>query len=223
MSWKEPGGNGPWGGGQGPWGRGSGGPTPPDFDELFRKGQERIRRFMPGGFGRGQGIVLAILAIVVIWILTGFYSVAPDELGVVLRFGRFDRITQPGLNYHLPAPIETALTPPVTRINRIEIGFRSPGVEGQRGSAAGENANENLMLTGDENIVDINFSVFWQIKNPEQFLFNIRDPEGTVKVVAEFGHARGDRPVADQGAAVGKPHRHRPTHARPHAGAARQL
>jgi membrane protease subunit HflK len=187
MSWKEPGSGGPWGGGQGPWGRGpgkSGGPTPPDFDELFKQGRDRLRRFMPGGIGGGgRGILLAIIAILVIWLLTGIYQVAPEEVGVVLRFGRFDHITQPGLHYRLPSPIESVITPAVTRINRIEIGFRSNTIEGVRqGSAEG---NENLMLTGDENIVDINFSVFWQIKDPEQFLFDIRDPEDTVKVVAE--------------------------------------
>jgi membrane protease subunit HflK len=190
MSWKEPGGGGPWGGGQGPWGRGPGrpgGPTPPDFDDLFRKGQERIRRiFPPGGFGGGRGILLAVIAIIVLWALTGIYQVAPDEVGVVLRFGRFDHITQPGLNYHLPTPIESVRFPPVTRINRIEIGFRAGGGDSFRGANPDAvNGNENLMLTGDENIVDINFSVFWQIKDPEQFLFNIRDPEDTVKVVAE--------------------------------------
>jgi membrane protease subunit HflK len=183
MSWKEPGSGGPWGGGQGPWGRGPGGPTPPDLDELFRKGQERLRRFMPGGFGRGQGLVWAIVAVLALWILSGFYTVAPDEVGVVLRFGAFNRITQPGLNYHLPNPIETVVKPPVTRINRIELGYRSAGEPARRPNS--ETANESLMLTGDQNIVDINFSVFWQIKNPEQFLFDIRDPEGTVKVVAE--------------------------------------
>ncbi len=181
MSWKEPGSGGPWGGGQGPWGRGSGGgPTPPDFEDLLRKSRDRLRRVLPGGFGRGQGWLLAVAAIIVLWALSGFYTIAPDELGVVLRFGRFDRITQPGLNYHLPAPIETVLKPPVTRINRIELGYRSG-----EGRPSGETQNESLMLTGDQNIVDINFSVFWQIKDPEQFLFDIRDPEGTVKVVAE--------------------------------------
>jgi membrane protease subunit HflK len=187
MSWKEPGSGGPWGGGQGPWGRGPGkpgGPTPPDFDELFRKGQERVRRILPGGFSGGsRGIGLIILGILVIWLLTGIYQIAPEEVGVVLRFGRVDRITQPGLNYHLPNPIETVEKIPVTRINRIEIGFRSGGLEGQR--QGGAEGNENLMLTGDENIVDINFSVFWQIRDPVQYLFDIRDPQDTVKVVAE--------------------------------------
>ncbi len=184
MAWKQGGdGGGPWGGGQGPWGRGPRGPGP-DFDEVLRRGQDRIRRLFPGGWGRGRGLALIVVAVLVLWGLTGIYKVNPDEVGVVLRFGAFDRITQPGLNYHLPSPIESVITPPVTRINRIELGFRSPS-EGVTVSGGAETAEESLMLTGDENIVDINFSVFWQIKNPENFLFDIRDPEATVKVVAE--------------------------------------
>ena len=189
MSWKEPGSGGPWGGGNGPWGRGpgksGGGPQPPDFDELFKRGRDRFRRIWPSGPGAGPSrwVVLGIVVILAIWIGRGFFTVAPDEEGVVLRFGRFDRVVQPGLNYRLPYPVEDEIKVPVTRINRIEIGFRSP-IEGYRASAA-ELGNENLMLTGDENIVDINFSVFWQVKDVEQFLFDIRDPADTVKVVAE--------------------------------------
>ena len=187
MPWNRPGGNGggPWGGGQGPWGRGTGGgPLPPDLDDMMRKARERLRRHFPGGFGRGRTVAAVVAALLVAWALTGVYKVDPDEKGVVLRFGRFHRITEPGLNYHLPAPIETVLTPPVTRINRIELGFHSPeGVGGL--SSQPPVGDENLMLTGDENIVDINFSVFWQIKDPEAYLFNIRNPEETVKVVAE--------------------------------------
>ncbi len=103
----------------------------------------------------------------------------PDEQGVVLRFGRLDRVTGPGLHYHLPAPIETVLRPKVTRVNRIEIGFRSVA------GGARELPEEALMLTGDENIIDINFVVLWKIGNAADFLFNIRDPERTLKIVAE--------------------------------------
>ena len=139
---------------------------------------------MPGGFGDGRGIGLVVIAILVLWGLTGFYKVDSDELGVVLRFGRFVGYTEPGLNYHLPSPIETVLTPPVTRINRLESGNRAV-VEGRLAVPGREGAGESLMLTGDENIVDINYSVFWRIKDPEKYLFNIRDPEGTVRMVAE--------------------------------------
>jgi membrane protease subunit HflK len=191
MPWNTQGGGGggPWGGGQGPWGRGSGGGTPPDLEELLRKSQERFRQVMPGGFGGGRGIALVALVALALWGATGFYKVDPDEVGVVLRFGRFVGLTQPGLNYHLPSPIETVITPAVTRINRVELGYRSLGGESRRVSSAGDIAEESLMLTGDENIIDINFSVFWKIgdqpNDPEKYLFNIRDPEGTVKVVAE--------------------------------------
>lgn len=195
MPWNTQGGGGggPWGGGQGPWGRGNGGGggggTPPDLEELLRKSQERFRQVMPGGFGGGRGIALVVLVALALWGATGFYKVNPDEVGVVLRFGRFVGLTQPGLNYHLPSPIESVITPAVTRINRVELGYRSVGGDSRRVVTGRETAEESLMLTGDENIIDINFSVFWkigdQLNDPEKYLFNIRDPEGTVKVVAE--------------------------------------
>jgi modulator of FtsH protease HflK len=195
MLWLSQGG-GPWGGGPrggGPWGGGprdNGGgpprrPRPPDFEELLRRSQSQFRRFLPGGFGTGTGIAIAIVAVVVIWLASGFYRVLPDEVGIVLRFGAYNRTTQPGLNYHLPSPIETVLTPSVTRVNRIEIGYRSGETEPGREAAAGQVPEEGLMLTGDENIVDINFTVFWVIKDAREYLFNIRDPELTVKSASE--------------------------------------
>src|SRR4029077_20558888 len=112
--------------------------------------------------------------------------VDPDELGVVLRFGKYVRDAKPGLNYHLPWPVESVLTPKVTRVNRIDIGMRL--VEDlRRGTTIRDVPEESLMLTGDENIVDVDFTVFWQVK-PDgvgYFLFNIQPPEGTVKAVAE--------------------------------------
>src|SRR5580704_7127742 len=111
------GGGGPWGGGRG-GGNGSGGPgprgQPPNFEEMLRRGQDRFRQLLPGGYGAGTVIAIAVAAIVVLWLASGFYRVQPDEVGVVLRFGAYDRMTQPGLNYHLPIPIESALTPSVT-------------------------------------------------------------------------------------------------------------
>ncbi len=108
MSWNQ--GGGPWGGGggggQSPWGRG---PQPPNVEEMLRRSQDRLRRFLPGGMGRGRGIAIAIAAIVVLWAASGFYRVEPDEQGIVLRFGAYNRTTSPGLNYHLPEPIEEAL------------------------------------------------------------------------------------------------------------------
>jgi modulator of FtsH protease HflK len=210
MFWLSQGG-GPWGGGPrggGPWGGGprdngggSGprrGPRPPDFEELLRRGQSQFRRILPGGFGTGTGIAVAVIAVVVIWLASGFYRVLPDEVGIVLRFGAYNRTTQPGLNYHLPSPIETVLTPKVTRVNRIEIGYRSGETEEGREAEAGQVPEEGLMLTGDENIVDINFTVFWVIKDAQAYLFNIRDPELTVKSAAESAMREivGETPIA---------------------------
>jgi len=191
MTWNQGGGGsggGPWGGGKSPWGGGGRGPRPPNLEEIFRRGQDRMRRLLPGGWGSGAGILFVVLAVIVIWGLSGFYRVEPNEEGVVLRFGAFNRVTTPGLRYHLPAPIEYALTPKVTDINLIDIGFRAnPGATTVRGRAQGANEvpEESLMLTGDENIVDINFTVFWRIKNAEEYLFRIRNPALTVKAAAE--------------------------------------
>ena len=121
------------------------------------------------------------LALVAIWLASGFYRVQPAEQGVVLRFGAWDRTTQPGLNWHFPTPIELVLTPQVTRVNRVEVGFRS-GAEGAAGGANRDVANESLILTGDENIVDINFVLLWQIKDagrvPVQHSRSRADGEG---------------------------------------------
>ena len=120
-----------------------------------------------------------------IWVLSGLYRVLPDEQGVVLRFGKFIKTTQPGLNYHLPFPIERVLTPKVTKVNRIDVGFRGAKSDSGRSSGIGEVPEESLMLTGDENIVDINYSVFWVIKDAGKFLFNIQSPVETVKATSE--------------------------------------
>ncbi|MGH7063404.1 MAG: FtsH protease activity modulator HflK, partial [Stellaceae bacterium] len=119
-------------------------------------------------------------------------------VGIVLRFGAYNRTTQPGLNYHLPAPIETALTPSVTRVNRTEIGYRSGENATTRQPATRQVPSEALMLTGDENIVDINFTVFWVIKDAKSYLFNIRDPELTVKSASESAMREivGQTPIA---------------------------
>jgi membrane protease subunit HflK len=191
MPWKEQGGGGggPWGGGngQGPWGKGPGGgnrgPQQPNIDEMLRRAQERLRHFLPGGGGGGGRVaVLAVGALVALWAATGIYRVGPDERGVVLRFGSYQEETAPGLHYHLPTPIERALTPKVTLVNRTEIGLAG---EGGRGSTRQELPEEALMLTGDENIVDINLTVLWVIKDAKAYLFNIRNPEQTVKSAAE--------------------------------------
>jgi len=192
MSWKNQSG-GPWGGGpRGPWGSGQqpgpgrGGNQPPDLEDLIRRGQDRLKSVLPGsggGFG-GRGWIILVFAAIVVWLLSGFYRVNTDEQGIVLRFGRFVQTTQPGLNYHLPYPIETALTPRVTFENKIDIGFRVQE-DFRRGTLTRDVPEESLILTGDENIVDVDFSVFWVIKNAGQYLFNIQNPEGTIKAVAE--------------------------------------
>jgi modulator of FtsH protease HflK len=188
MPWNNQSG-GPWGSGpRGPWGSGPqspGGPRPPDLEEILRRSQDRLRSLLPGNLG-GRGVALLALAAVVLWGFSGFFRVEPDELGVVLRFGKFVREVSPGLNYHLPYPIETALTPPALRINKIDIGMR-PVEDMRRGTSVREVPEESLMLTGDENIVDVDFSVFWKVKPSAvgDYLFNIQNPEGTVKAVAE--------------------------------------
>ncbi len=180
---------GPWGGGNGPGGSGG----LPDLDEMIARLQSSARRWVPGGAGgpgQNNGRLIGILALtaVVIWLASGFYRVQPDQQGVVLRFGAFQRTTGPGLNYHLPWPVELALTPAVTRINRAEIGFSADGslrpAQNRLGSAR-ELPEEALMLTGDENIIDINFSVFWRIRDAGAYLFNTRNPDETVKSVSE--------------------------------------
>jgi membrane protease subunit HflK len=193
MPWSNQGG-GPWGsgggggGGKGPWGSGSQPPgsSPPDLEELLRRSQDKLRTVLPGGNLGGKGVALIAVAAVAIWGFSGFYRVQPDELGVVLQFGAYNRDARPGLNYHLPYPIETVLTPKVTRVNRIDIGMRM--VEDlRRGTTVRDIPEESLMLTGDENIVDVDFSVFWVVKpnGASEYLFNIQMPEGTVKAVAE--------------------------------------
>ena len=171
---------------RGPWRPGGQGPKSPDLEEFLRRSQDRLRSALPGGYFGGPGIALIALVAIVMWGFSGFFRVDPDELGVVLRFGKYVRDAQPGLNFHLPYPIESALTPKVTRVNRVDIGMRAVE-EPRRGSPTVTIPEESLMLTGDENIVDVDFSVFWLIKpnGAGDYLFNIQQPGGTVKAVAE--------------------------------------
>jgi modulator of FtsH protease HflK len=193
-----PGGGGPWGGGGGPGGPfgprpgGPGGMGPiPDLDQIIARLQAYVRSLLGGGprgrFTGGRGLALIAIGVAALWLASGIYRVQPDEQGVVLRFGAFNRMTLPGLNYHLPWPIERVETPAVTRINRIEIGYRSAGgarieTDNQGGRTVLE---ESLMLTGDENIIDINFAVFWRINDAVGYLFNTRNPPLIIKAVAE--------------------------------------
>jgi membrane protease subunit HflK len=187
---------GPFGGGDGPFGGGNA----PYLDRLNAQAQEYIRGLMGGGsggrrrggplggFAQGRGLIFLLLLVVVVWFGSGFYRVQPDEQGVVLRFGAYAYWTPPGLHWHLPWPVESVELPTVTRINRTEIGYRSaPGgnVETGLDSSGRDVLAESLMLTGDENIIDIDVAVFWRINDAAAFLFNTANPEGLVRGVAE--------------------------------------
>ena len=147
--------------------------------------QDTINKFLPGKSGGAKPIVVGLIILALLWVGSGLYRVLPDEQGVVLRFGKFVKTTQPGLNYHLPFPVESVLTPKVTKVNRMDIGFRSERDSGFTSGGVADVPEESLMLTGDENIVNIDFSVFWVIKDAGNFLFKIQDPQGTVKAAAE--------------------------------------
>ncbi|TVR84095.1 MAG: FtsH protease activity modulator HflK [Rhodospirillales bacterium] len=183
MAWNQKGGGGPWGGGGnggGPWG--GGGPSsnpPPDVEEMLRRTQERFKSFLPGGFGGGRGIALILAGVVAIWLATGFYRVQPGEQGVELMFGEFVKMTAPGLNYWFPAPIGEVITPNVEQTNTVTIGFRGTG------DVTRDVPRESLMLTGDQNIIDVDVVIQWRIKDAADFLFNIRDPENTIKLAGE--------------------------------------
>jgi membrane protease subunit HflK len=191
---------GPFGGGGGPFGGGPfGGGNAPDLDRLIAQAQGYIRNLMGGGsggrssgplgnFANGRGLIFLLLLVVVIWFGSGFYRVQPDEQGVVMRFGAYSYWTPPGLHWHLPWPVESVELPTVTRINRTEIGYRSaPGgnVEAGQDSAGRDVLAESLMLTGDENIIDIDVAIFWRINDAAAFLFNTANPETLVRGVAE--------------------------------------
>ncbi|MER2268008.1 FtsH protease activity modulator HflK, partial [Methylobacterium oxalidis] len=181
----------PWGRGGGgnsggPWGTGNGGgKTPPDLEDLLRRGQDRLRGVMPGGsFGGGRGIIVIGVAAVAIWLFTGFYTVAPNQVGIETVFGRYVGSKGEGLRYNLPYPIGGVVKPNVGQVNSIQIGYRS-GVGAQ--GRARDVPEESLMLTGDENIVDLDFEVQWRV-NPlkaSDYVFNLQNPEGTIKAISE--------------------------------------
>ena len=127
-----------------------------------------------------MGVLPTIGIAIVIWLLLGLYSVGPDEVGVVQRFGKYNRVVGSGLNYHIPYPIETVKTPKVTEVKRIEIGFRTVGKNQYRTIE-----QESLMLTGDENIVDAELIVQYKIKDPRDYLFNFIGPELTLREASE--------------------------------------
>lgn len=196
-------GGGPWG--QGPWGSGGGGGgggQPPDLDEILRRGQDKVKQVMRGGGGPGGGLggdgvprgfmfLLGTIMLGAIAFYSLFFHVNPDEQGIVLRFGKFHHWEGPGLHFRMPYPVEEVLTPKVTQQNTIEIGS-------SRGSSRAsdmDGPDSGLMLTGDGSVIDVRFVVFWRIKQEtdpkngqmgvEQYLFNIAQPEVTVREVAE--------------------------------------
>jgi len=174
--------NNPWG--NRPTGGGSN-QTPPDLDEVIKRLQERFGGIFGGkggsGDGPGKGMLTGIAAVaILLWVMTGLYVVAADEEAVVLRFGQHTDTKGPGLNWHFPYPIESVEKLPVTRVQRLAIGFRDFG-EGRVRKVP----QESLMLTRDENIVDISFIVQYKIKSVENYLFNIDSATKTVRDAAE--------------------------------------
>ncbi|MBF0143534.1 MAG: FtsH protease activity modulator HflK [Magnetococcales bacterium] len=178
MTWNDNG-----GGRGGPWGPQPGAPQPPDMEKVFRLLQERFAGKLPGG-GRQVWPAVALVLFTLWMVVGGFYVVGPDEVGVVVRFGEYiPPMQEPGPHWKYPYPIETVYKPQVTKVQRIEVGFRT------RGQASVDVQAESLMLTGDENIIDIDLIVQFKIKNGADFLFNVRSPQAdalsVVRNVAE--------------------------------------
>lgn len=199
MPWNDNKGGGwpPGGGGRGPWGQGpsnggggsgGGGPRgpnirPPDMDELWKRLMEYLRRWFPNQApnavmaGGAAGIVL------VLWLLTGVYVILPAEQGLVLRFGQYVDKIGPGLHLRFPYPIEVVLRPNVEKENQVHVGFLKETDESDAPSI--DVSAESIMLTGDENVVDLDFDVFWKVADAEKFQFEVKDVDKTIKAVAE--------------------------------------
>ncbi|WP_165188605.1 FtsH protease activity modulator HflK [Caulobacter soli] len=192
MPWNDNAGPGPWGSpppndgkkdadrprneeprGGGP--RGSGDPPPPlDVNALLDRLSDRMRQTF-GGPGRGRAIAASAFGLVALWAISGCYVVQPKEQAVVTTFGAYSRTAQPGLRYHVPWPVEHAELVPFTSIQTLDIG----------GSVSQPVSDERLMLTGDENIVDLSFTVQWKVSDAPKYAFNVRDPDTVIKDVAE--------------------------------------
>ncbi|MFQ5562116.1 MAG: FtsH protease activity modulator HflK [Parvularculaceae bacterium] len=207
MPWQDKSGNrGPWGqpprggnNGGGDRGGGRGGGEPPDLEELLQASRQRLKRAFPRGGGRGGGkgprfnrmtAGLAGGVILLLWLFSGIYQINPGERGVVTTFGKYTRIEAPGLKWRIPYPVQSVETVQVEQERQTEIGFR-----GEATSRGAEAFSESLMLTGDKNIVDVTFSVNWNVDTtpvgegallgPAKFIFNIERPENVVRAVAE--------------------------------------
>lgn len=174
------------------------GPIPgPDFGDF----NEKVKQFKQINL---PGWRIFFLAAVVLWLGSGIYIVEPDEVGVVKRFGAYDRTTEPGPHYRMPFPLESVLTPQVTKIQRIEVGFRgSTAFTVETGTPIRLVPEESLMLTGDENIVDVQFIVQFLVENAQNYLFNVANQDKTVKDAAEaamrevIGYNRIDAALTD--------------------------
>lgn len=184
---------GPWtpnnGGGNGSNNRpGPQGPDQSDLDDILRKIQSGFQNTFSGGDGSNRLIVIGILAVFVLWLASGFYFIQSNQHGVVLTFGKYTKTdVQPGLKYRMPWPFQSATIVDVTQERRLAIGFSQQQqiARGQQVTNPAQRLeDESLMLTGDENIIDINFVVLWRINNAKDYLFSIRDPEDTIRLVS---------------------------------------
>jgi membrane protease subunit HflK len=188
MAWNEPGG----GNNKDPWG-GRGDQGPPDLDEVVKKMQDKLGGLFGGGGRKGGGsarggsgpafagigLILGIVALV--WLASGIYIVDAGKQGVVMRFGAFSQVTPPGPHWRIPYPVEQVEIVDVEQRRFVEIGYRS-GAAGQANVAV---PREALMLTEDENIVNIQLAVQYQVSDPQRYLFEVRDPDAVLKQVAE--------------------------------------
>ena len=176
--------NNPWGsgGGKSPWSGGNSNNM--DFEDSIKKAKERFGKIKIGG---PRNIIILILIALLIWLATGFYRVEPDEQGIELLFGKWNQTTtEPGLHYFFPIPIGKTMTPKVENVRKINVGYRSASELGFSSNSNDRNVlEESLMLTGDQNIVDVNFTVLYKIKDAGKFLFKLRNPETTVKDMSE--------------------------------------
>jgi len=189
MPWNDGGTGGDGQGPHGPWSRGPSGGGAPDLEDLLRRGQERLRQILVPGirFTRAHAIAIAAIAVVG-WLLSGVYFVASHEQGFVMRFGRVVAHSSQGINYHLPWPIERAQKVEMMSGNQLNVGTQAGSDSGDAGQQRLDVPSESLMLTGDGNIVDVNFTVMWSVKDASAYLFNVDGVDGnhpTVKAVAE--------------------------------------
>jgi len=175
--------NNPWeSGGNNPWGGGSSNNR--DLEDSIRKAKEKFGKFKIGG---PKNISILVIIALLVWLATGFYRVEPDEQGIELLFGKWNQTTtEPGLHYFFPTPFGKTMTPKVENVRKINVGYRSATELGFSSNSNDRNVlEESLMLTGDQNIVDVNFTVLYKIKDAGKFLFKLRNPETTVKDMSE--------------------------------------